>query len=67
MSGERPVAVHDCGEDYEIHVGVDNDGSIRVVCLDSSGAIAHIPRLTPFEAGMFATAIERAAERADTR
>jgi hypothetical protein len=67
MSAEKPVSVNDKGEDYEIHVDVANDCTIRVVCLDSSGAVSYIPTLTPFEAGMLATAIERASNRADAR
>lgn len=67
MSGEKPVNVNDKGEDYEVHVDVENDGSIRIICRDSSGAVTSIPRLTPFEAGMIARSIERASERADTK
>ena len=47
---DKPIRVSDRGEDYEVHVDVANDCTIRVTCLDSSGAVAHIPRLTPFEA-----------------
>ena len=64
---DKPIRVSDRGEDYEVHVDVANDCTIRVTCLDSSGAVGHLPRLTPFEAGMIARNINRAAERADAR
>lgn len=64
---DKPVRISDRGEDYEVHVDVANDCTIRVTCLDSSGAVSHIPRLTPFEASMIARNISRAATRADER
>lgn len=67
MSSEKPVPISDHGEDYEVHVDVANDCTTHVVCLDSSGVIATILKMTPFEASMVANAINRAAERADAR
>ena len=67
MPATWTVTVHDKGEDYQIDVDVDNDGSVKLTCLDSSGAIAYVPRLTPFEAGMLARSLEQASEFADTK
>lgn len=66
MAASWTVTVHDDDEDFSVRVDVANDGAVVVSCLDSSGAVAYIPRLTPFEAGMLAKSLEKASEFADT-
>ena len=64
---DKPVRVYDRGKDYEVHVDVANDCTVNVTCLDMSGAVTNIPPMSPFEAGMLARNIERAANRASAR
>jgi hypothetical protein len=61
------LEVSDRGEDYTIRVAIDGFGCVHVLVEKRGGGSAPLPRLTPFEAGMLAKTLERAAEQADTK
>jgi len=61
------VLVSDDGMDYEIEAIARLDGSIRMHCHDSHGAVAYIPVMTPEEARRVAASLTAAADFADTK
>lgn len=62
-----PVPVHYDGKDLIVDVYAEPDGYVRVTVSDIDGATARFPKLTPFEAGMLARELSRAAEKADSK
>lgn len=61
------ITVADRGEDYDIEVRRDNPslGCIHVICTDSHGAIAYVPRLSTEEARELAALLIMAADAQD--
>lgn len=57
--GALQVAVQ--GEDYEVHVGTDPTGFIRVIVFDGKGGTLRLPDMTPGEAQALAEKLEDAA------
>jgi hypothetical protein len=62
-----PVAVHDDDKVYELQVEVDVDGHLYIKAYAGDVHVSELPRMTPFEAGMLARELTKAAEKADKR
>lgn len=57
------ITVSDRGEDYDIEVIRDNPSlSIRVVCTDSNGDVAYLPRMSSEDALELASLLSMAAD-----